>query len=322
MDIHINLQKNPKVSVIMSLYNSSAYLREAMDSILSQTFIDFEFIIIDDGSSDNSLEIVRSYTDKRIVILVNEKNLGSDLSLNKGFDIARGTYIARMDPDDVSMPTRLEEQVKYMDAHHDVIACGTWTESFGGNRPRIVHKRWTSDNDIKASMLFNTPFTHPSIMLRRETIEIHHLRYDPTYEHFADYALWVELAQYGAFANIPEVLFHYRLHEKSTSSVYSSIQKQGASNLRKGLLEKLGLTPTEEDMVTHNSLSPEKSKSDVWFENIRHANKEKNIYSEESLEKILAARSYLISVTNSTGFIKLWKRFVHAVTTLFSEKES
>ena len=118
------LKKNIKISVVMAVYNGEKYLRSAIDSILSQTYIDFEFIIIDDCSTDNTANILESYTDSRIQIIRNEKNLRLPASLNKGLKIAKGKYIARMDADDIAMPDRFEKQVKYLEAHQEVAVIG------------------------------------------------------------------------------------------------------------------------------------------------------------------------------------------------------
>ena len=115
----------PKISVVMPAYNAENYIREAIDSILAQTFRDFEFLIIDDGSTDHTVEIIRSYSDSRIRLYQNERNMGVAATLNRGLDLARGEYIARMDADDISLPERFAKQAAYMDAHPDVAVCGS-----------------------------------------------------------------------------------------------------------------------------------------------------------------------------------------------------
>jgi glycosyltransferase involved in cell wall biosynthesis len=122
---------SPYVTVLMPVYNTEMYLKEAIDSILNQTFRDFEFIVINDGSTDSTSDIIESYSDPRIIYLQNEKNLGVATSLNKGLSIAKGTYIARMDGDDVSRCDRLEKQVAFMDANPEIGVCGTWLETIG-----------------------------------------------------------------------------------------------------------------------------------------------------------------------------------------------
>ncbi|HAS7841575.1 TPA: glycosyltransferase family 2 protein, partial [Vibrio cholerae] len=142
---------SPKISVVMSVYNGEKYLGEAIDSILKQTFSDFEFIIINDGSTDKTLEIIKSYMkkDDRIV-LVSRENKGLIVSLNEGLDLAKGQYIARMDADDISIKSRFEKQIEFLDSNPDIGVCGTWVEVFGEN---IKSKKWkmpTQDPDLKA----------------------------------------------------------------------------------------------------------------------------------------------------------------------------
>ena len=125
--------KNPKVAVLMSVYNGEKYLREAINSILSQTFNDFEFLIINDGSTDGTADILKSYTDSRIKIINNEKNIGLTKSLNKGLKIAKGEYIARQDADDISMPERLKEEVAFLEIHKDYAVVGTFVKILNEN---------------------------------------------------------------------------------------------------------------------------------------------------------------------------------------------
>src|SRR5258707_849690 len=133
---------SPRVSVVMSVYNGEKYLGEAVDSILAQTFTDFEFIIIDDGSEDRSPELIEAYVDSRISFLRNEKNVGLTRSLNKGLQVASGEYIARMDCDDVSLPDRFAKQVAFMDANSGVGACGTWALDIDG-AGKVIGRRET-----------------------------------------------------------------------------------------------------------------------------------------------------------------------------------
>ncbi len=125
MGIPVSMKEKPRVTVLMSVYNGEKYLREAIDSILNQTFKDFEFLIIDDGSTDSSADIIRSYTDFRIRLIQNEKNIGLTRSLNKGLKLAKGEYIARMDVDDISLPIRFEKQVSFLDKYEDVKLVGS-----------------------------------------------------------------------------------------------------------------------------------------------------------------------------------------------------
>lgn len=203
----------PIVSVVMPVYNGSKYLREAIDSILNQTFTNFELIIVNDGSTDNSEDIILSYEDQRIRYLKNEQNCGICITLNKGLDNAHGKFIARMDCDDISMPERFAKQVNYLERHQDIGALGTDMITFGeGCTERyfdFVHNHY----ECKAGLLFATCFAHPSVMLRASVINTHALRYDDEYRGLEDYELWYRLSEYTGMANLPKALIRYRLHK-------------------------------------------------------------------------------------------------------------
>ncbi len=215
----------PVVSVVMPAYNAEKYLREAIESILSQTFTDFEFIIINDGSTDRTKEIIFSYDDPRIVYIENEKNSGICVTLNKGLDVARGKYIARMDSDDISIPNRLEVQVKYMDANPDVGASGSDVEFFGeGISPYVFTQLHTSEECV-AGLLYNSCFAHPSVIIRKNTIDSNDLRYKDEFRGLEDYELWWQIAKYAKLNNIAEPLLRYRHHRgQETQNVTPKVQ--------------------------------------------------------------------------------------------------
>ena len=200
--------KQPFVSVLMPIYNASAYLREALESVLQQTFTNFELLVIDDGSTDNSIEIVNSYHDQRIRLFRNTHNFIA--TLNKGIDVATGKYVARMDADDVMLPHRLETQFNFMETHPDIDISGSYAESFGIKQH--VMQSATEHKKIIASLLLNNSIIHSTIILRRSTFENNAaFRYPEGYPCAEDYKLWTVLAANGLrFATIPEVLLRYR----------------------------------------------------------------------------------------------------------------
>lgn len=201
---------NPKVSVLMCVYNCEKYLREAMDSVLSQTFNDFEFIIINDGSTDNSKSILESYSDRRIR-LFNNSNKGLTKSLNEGIGYSRGEYIARMDADDISFSERLKKQVDFLESNKDVAMCGTWAEFINTRGEYITdYKTPVSDSDILKELIFHNPFVHPSVMIRKEIFEKVGL-YDENFRFAQDYELWTRIVTKYKTTNIPEKLLKYRL---------------------------------------------------------------------------------------------------------------
>lgn len=205
----------PKISVIMPVYNTEgSFLTEAIESILNQTFKDFEFIIINDCSTDENIEqIVLSYKDERIVYLKNEQNLGIAETINVGLKNASGEYIARMDSDDISLPERFEKQVDFLDKNSDVGVLGTWYQWF----PKIRLMESFADNKhIKECLLtMHNEIGHPTVMLRNSVIKENNAKYDIDATYVEDYALWLDLLDKTNFANIPEVLLNYRKHSGS-----------------------------------------------------------------------------------------------------------
>ncbi len=209
--------KPPLVSVVMSAYNAEKYIKEAIDSILGQTFTDFEFIIINDGSTDGTLKIIKSYKDPRIV-LISRKNKGLVASLNEGIERARGKYIARMDADDISMPERFEKQVEYLESHPEVGVVSSFVKMVDpdGNDIGI----WQDDvatktyEEITNMIVKKNCFSHPSVVIRTKIIKHYKYRNIKAAE---DYELWLRMVSDGiVLAKIPEFLYLYRQHDSST----------------------------------------------------------------------------------------------------------
>lgn len=207
---------NPTISVVMPVYNGERFLREAIESILKQTYSDFEFIIINDGSTDKTDEIVRSYNDPRIVYIKNDKNLGLSKSFNTGIDAARGKYIARMDADDVCAPKRFERQLQFLERRPGVDIVGSNLRFIDEkSRPLSNFKRQADHIDIKFSSLFSTPMMHPTIMGKTSVFKTHH--YNEALSNSEDYELWSRLLfkTDTHFANIHEPLLFYRTYPNS-----------------------------------------------------------------------------------------------------------
>ena len=208
----------PMVTVLMSVYNGEKFLKEAMDSILTQTFTDFEFLIINDGSTDNSVKIIESYNDSRIRLINNEKNLKLIASLNKGISLARGKYIARMDCDDISSPTRLEKEVNFLEDSLEYGLVGTFYTVIDGAGKEQYNKSYPSNNDlIKLFLSLNCPLAHGSIMGRTELFR-QNLYGSEEYSAVEDYELWTRMAKVTKIHNIPEYLFKYRIYGESFSN--------------------------------------------------------------------------------------------------------
>ncbi len=210
----------PKVSVLMPVYNGELYLREAIDSILNQTFTDFELIAIDDGSTDGSVAVIKTYTDPRIRLIANPVNQGLGCILNQGNELARAEYIARMDCDDISLPTRLEKQVRYLDRHPDVAIVGAQAIYIGTNGEITDNQhmilRPLEQSSIRWTSSYENPFYHPLVMYRKQILWVKLGGYDPTVSIAEDYEMWLRLLDRNyQGANLAEVLLKYRIHPKS-----------------------------------------------------------------------------------------------------------
>lgn len=206
----------PVVSVLLPVYNTpNVFLKECIESILTQTFTDFELIIVNDASTDISVETtVLSYDDKRIRYYKNKENMGISRTRNKLLDLADGTYLAIMDHDDVSLPTRFEKQVSYLNNHPDVGVVSSKIRQIPGNKetnPPIENK------DIELALMKYCVIMHPASMVRKSVLIDNDIRYEETYSPAEDYALWLRLIGHTKFHNIPEVLFLYRFHATNTS---------------------------------------------------------------------------------------------------------
>lgn len=208
----------PLVSVILPVYNAERFLREAIDSILTQTFRDFELILLNDGSTDGSEAIIQSYQDKRIVYLKNEKNEGLVYTLNKGIDTAKGQYIARMDADDVAVRERLERQLGYLRTKKDIGVVASAIQFI--NEKGALQGPWALDAktitpvQIRSVMARECCIAHPSVMARSSLMK--RFKYNPTQKNIEDYDLWLRMMNGSiGFAKIDQPLLWYRIHPTS-----------------------------------------------------------------------------------------------------------
>ena len=218
----------PKVSVLMPVYKTPEnYLREAIESILNQTYTDFEFLILDDCPEQSVENIVKSYKDKRIIYAKNQHNMGISATRNKLMSMARGEYLAIMDHDDVALPERFAKEVEFLDSHQDVGVVGTWYERF----PRTkIKKRYIINSQIERDLMYNCSILHPSAMIRKSVLADNNICYEAEFSPAEDYRLWTRLIGKTKFANIPEVLQKYREYVGNTSKL--QLQKQRNATLK------------------------------------------------------------------------------------------
>ena len=203
-----------KVSVLTPIYKTDErFLREAIESVLKQTFADFEFLLLDDCPEDDREKVVRSYDDKRIVYLKNERNLGITASRNKLIDLAKGEYLAVFDHDDICRPERFAKEVAYLDAHPECGVVSGWTKPTCGG----VNEYPEDDHGIKLAMMAGISMWHPASMIRKSALG--DIRYETDFTPVEDYMLWMKLAPHTVFHNLRDVMIDYRWHESNTSVV-------------------------------------------------------------------------------------------------------
>jgi glycosyltransferase involved in cell wall biosynthesis len=210
------MSESSLVSVIMPAYNSALFVRQSIDSVLNQTYQNFELLIYDDCSTDNTVDIITSYKDERIKLYKKDNNTGYTNSLIKGIEDANGKYIARIDSDDVCHTERLEKQVAFLDTNADYGLVGSFLQTITGNTVSETWQYPVNDDAIRLFTIINSPFAHPSVMIRKEVLVQHQLTYSTAYEPCEDYKLWFDLLKVTKCKNLPEVLLYYRLHANQT----------------------------------------------------------------------------------------------------------
>jgi glycosyltransferase involved in cell wall biosynthesis len=229
----------PEVSIIMPCYNAGNYLAMSIESIINQSFCDFELILINDGSTDDTDIIISSFTDKRIKYINNPGNLGLINSLNIGINVARGMFIARMDADDIAHSTRIETQIKFLKENPSYSIVGSYANIIN-SIGQIKCRKLTvpiEDKEIKTALFFQNSFIHPSILVKSEVIK--RIKYSLNYEVAEDYFLWVKILENNKGYNLPIVLLDYRIHNTNTSSKYRSIQNESVLKIYTYLFDKL-----------------------------------------------------------------------------------
>lgn len=293
----------PSVSVVMPVYNGGQYLAEAIQSILNQTFMDFEFIIIDDGSTDQTIDIISSFHDKRIFLHKNDNNLGNYPSRNIGMKFARGRYICVMDADDIALPCRLEKQHDYMEQNKETGICGSSIQIIpAGGCPKFI----TDDEYLKVAFLSNNFCSHPSLILRKDFLLKHQLFYNEEYYFAADFDLCARGFQVFKVQNSSDKLLQYRRHSGQISTAKYAEQQKYADSIRiNQLIENLGFEPEEIATLLHLKLMKkihiEKAlKNDLksWTETILEKNRICKYYEEARLSNFLDYLSEICLGTN------------------------
>ena len=298
------------VSFLMSNYKTPpAYLRRALDSMLAQTFTDFEAVVINDGVKDASYDLLREYAakDSRIRLIENEQNLGLPASLNRGIDHCRGQYIARMDTDDICYPERLALQTAYMDSHPDVMFAGAWADIFDEDES-AVKETWRPvmcpHEEHRVRLLFSGEplLIHPTVIFRSEFLQKNKLRYseDPQYRYTEDYEMWTRCADCGAAGILEKVVLRYRCVSSEDRITVRHAQEMELcfQNVQRRLFARLGIDCSEEELALNARLLAGRKPYNLlykqWMDKILAGNKKTGVYDPQVMKSLFHQRWYNI----------------------------
>ena len=287
---------HPKVSVLIPVYNRERYVGAAVDSILAQSLSDYEILLIDDGSTDRSLDVMQAYTDPRVRVVCNERNLGIPRTRNIGLQLAHGEYIALLDSDDVAHPQRLEKQVAFLDRHPDYAQIGSWERTMDeqGQALKKTKRRPVAAEDVHVQLLFQCSQGNPTVMAR--TAILREYGYHTDYPSCEDYELYVRLAKRYKLGNLPEVLVYTRAHPHQISKQLPESRELQKRRIISGQLTELGVAFEESDLVSHLNLYrmrrlggiPDRTYpkwAEAWLLRLKAANQQTLCYTEPALTR-------------------------------------
>jgi glycosyltransferase involved in cell wall biosynthesis len=295
----MTISNPPKVTVFIPVYNRERYIGAAIDSILAQNFPNYELLLIDDGSTDCSLEIMRSYPDPRIRVVCNERNHGQPRTRNRGIQLARGEYTAMLDSDDFAHPNRLEKQVAFLDRHPDYAEVGSWDRAIDtqGRLLKKVRRQPASPEDIHAQLLFRCCLSNRSIMARTTILRAYGYRND--YPRCQDYELHVRLAKKYKLGNLPEVLVFGRVHPGQLTRQTTELGNVKKRAIVRTQLNELGVAFSEADLDLHLILprmrkrrfTPDRAYlewAEAWLLKLKGANRRKQCYAEQAFAQAVS----------------------------------
>lgn len=243
----------PEISVLIPTYNGAKYIQSALESVLSQKYADYEILIIDGGSTDNTEELIKKLNNKRIRYYKNEQNMGIVASLNRGLDLAKGKYIARMDADDLMLGNRLQAQIEFLEKNKNYGMVGCWYHTIDENG-KIIHTRKTlTDHDtLRMSLIFRNQFAHSSVTMRTEIAW--KLRYDPEFQYCEDHDLWIRFSEVSKVTNLPILGLSYRWYVDNSCNRHQEDLKVRVLSLLSRELEKLEVIHSVEELKLHAAI--------------------------------------------------------------------
>jgi len=290
-----NIEKG-KISVILPVYNTQEYIEESIRSILTQTYDNFELIVINDGSTDKTKDIIFSFNDSRIKIYNFTENKGLVERLNFGLSIANGEFIARMDADDIAVENRFELQINCFRERPNICLCYTDIETIDQNKNKV--KNWFRGFDSKYTkifLLFDNNIPHPTVMLKNHIIKQKRIFYNSLFFPAEDYELWYRLINLCNFEFLDKKLLYYRVHNNNVSIIKQNYQAKIVKKIITYQLSKLGLTPNNVEYFIHRNLFLQKlfpapdliEKSQQWVQKLIYANKTTEVYDQSVFNEFI-----------------------------------
>ena len=295
----------PLVSVVMPNYNTpEEYLRAAIESVLGQTYANFEFIIVDDASTWGDVEVIESYDDPRITLLRNERNMHVSQTINRAQERAAGEFVARMDSDDICVPQRLEKQVRFLQRRPDVDVLCSEVRMFGGKNG-IFSTGIRGSDRMKTEVFFSNPIVNPSVMFRASFLKAHGLTYSTheDYKAAEDYEFWSRCAFLGHIFEYPGVLLNYRTHSEQVSTATRELQEASANRVRRDMLGWLGIAPEPRETALHFDFGTETvsrgislPETEHWANRLLEANARCRVFDARCFKKAVVRRFFVIAV--------------------------
>lgn len=282
----------PLVSVIIPVYNAASFLVDSIESILNQSYQNFELIIIDDCSSDNSLEIIYHYQkkDSRVIVMNDNENKGIPFRRNQGWKIAKGKYVLHLDHDDIALPFRLKKQVDFMEQNQSVLASGTYIQYIGNKNDIWQTSLEAIQNSV--GLLFFSTIANPSSIFRKDSIDKYNILHNEKYKLSSDYDIWVQLDAIGELRNIPEIMTLIRKYENNASLQSHFIEEESMEIQQKILKENLNIDANKEELNLHYAITKPNCSFDLikindWLQKIYEANKIQKYYPDKELYSLL-----------------------------------
>ena len=244
----------PETTVLIPAYNCGKYVKETLDSVLKQKYRDYEILIIDDGSTDDTVQVIEDYKSKKIRYLKNTENAGIVETLNKGLKMANGEFIARMDADDVMLGNRLENQVSFLKQNAAYGMVGGWYNIMNENGYLLNTSRTHQDPDfLRLGLIFRNQFAHPAITMRTSVAE--KLKYDPEFQYCEDHDLWIRFSEVCKVTNLPEIYLSYRWYSGNSCNRKQKELKTAVLSLLSRELDKLNIPHSPEELMLHGAVS-------------------------------------------------------------------